>query len=488
MVSLESVVVIALMSSLLVVASDDVCPYQECSCQGSYIECQSRHLNSVPKLVTTTNTAFKVLMLDSNRITRIVSGSLPPHLSEISVTLNAISTIDDEAFNQSATTLETLRFDGAHFTRIPDAFLRLHNLKKLYIYNTAISDWNPAAMRNIGHTLETLFLGNVGLASWPDWMQDFSRLFNLYISDSSFTSLPDNALTVSASSLTILSMIGGRLTAVPKTIANHTALKSIFLQNNQIIDITWLPHLSNLSSLCLNYNNISDAGKLSSVLRPFAHSLTSLHIFGNQLTVIPDLSYLTHIGGLDLGHNRISDPDSGAVASNLFVLSMAYNSLPSIPRVLAELTAVTEVYLPSNVITQIKGTDFPLMTVIVRLQNNLISELADDSFPVNSSIRFLLLSNNPIATVSAHAFSNLPRLRELDLQQSKLTRLPPSLASLDHIFTVDISNSTDLVCTCEEKSLQTWISSLSSYNVIGNCGDTSVYNFFTTLSLTCSTS
>ncbi|CAG5124717.1 unnamed protein product [Candidula unifasciata] len=470
-------------------ASGDVCLYQECDCQGSYIECQSRNLTSVPKLVSnnTNNTVFTILVLDANRLTKIVSGSLPPNLREISLTLNPIASIDDDAFNQSATTLETLRFDGAHFTRIPDAFLHLHNLKNLYIYNTPIRDWNPNAMRNIGNTIETLFLGSVGLTSWPDWFHDFAHFYNVYLADSSFTSVPDNAFAMSENTLVTLSIINGRLMAVPKSLANHTALKSIHLQDNQITDLTWLPHLSNVSDIDLNFNNISDAGMLSYVLRPYANSLKNLGLVGNQLTVIPDLSYLTQIGSLDFGRNRLSDPNSGVMPSNVYALSFAFNWLPSIPRVYRHLTGVTELFMPSNLVTQIQGSDFLPLIMFVLLENNLISELTDDSFPLNSSIISVNLNNNPIVKISAQALSSIPRLRELRLQQSKLTRLPLFLASLNHIFVFDISNSTDLVCTCEEKSLQMWILSLPPEDVLGNCGDTSVYNFFTTLSQSCPT-
>ncbi|CAG5126517.1 unnamed protein product [Candidula unifasciata] len=189
---------------------------------------------------------------------------------------------------------------------------------------------------------------------------------------------------------------------------------------------------------------------------------------------------------LDFTNNRISDPNSGSVPADLIDLKLEYNFLPSIPRVLKFMNSVPSIDLTYNRIVSLQGTDFPDSVTGIDLGHNSITELNANSFPPNSGIRYLLLPNNPLSKISSSAFQNLPSLRELDLKYSKLTRLPLGLASLNNLVSIDVSGSDELVCTCMEKSLESKISSLLPDNVVGDCGQTSVYVFFTELSHDCS--
>ncbi|CAG5126512.1 unnamed protein product [Candidula unifasciata] len=164
---------------------------------------------------------------------------------------------------------------------------------------------------------------------------------------------------------------------------------------------------------------------------------------------------------------------------------MQYNSLPSIPTFMSDLILLEDIVLPYNVIQEIHATDFPPTPVNVDLEHNLIKTLTNTSFRVNSTIVFLNLNDNPIVDISPEVFKKLPALKELRLQKSKLTRLPLKFPALTSLYFVDLTNSTELVCTCAEKSLESWVKSLSPANVVGSCGDTSIYAFFVTLSPAC---
>lgn len=409
--------------------------------------------------------------------------SLPANLHEISLTYVPITTIDDDAFAGSTSTLETLTFQGARFTRIPDAFQRLTALKHLNIQDAVILDWNPTAMKNIGPTIDTLDLDQVGLSTWPTWIQYFTSMIALNIDGSRISSVPDDAFDSLINTLQSLSINNGSLKSVPKALSKLRALTSLDLGNNHIVDVTFLPQLSNLSSLTLYQNRIANESMLSNALRAYSHSMYTLEIGNNYLTAIPDFSFLSNVATLSFSHNRISDPHSGTVPASVYDLDFSYNFLPSIPSIWPKMPSVTAMALSYNSITTIQAIYFNSWTYQVELGNNLITELSGSSFPPNSTVRALLLTNNPVFRISNDAIRNLPQLIDLDLSGSKLLRLPLQLSSLTSLRSLDMSDSIYLVCTCVEKSLQSWIQKIME--VKGDCGIVTIQYFFTSLSPGC---
>lgn len=420
----------------------------------------------------------------TNQITTIPAGILPKNLTQLSLLNNPITTIDDSAFDGSASTLDTLLLSGFRFTRIPDAFLGLNSLRYLTIFDSTALDWNVDVMKHIGPRMETLFLQNVGLKGWPVWIQYFSNLTELSLEGEFISSIPDDALDMLASRLTGLSLSMNNLTSVPKTVSSLRALQSLQLYNNSITDITWLPRSSKLSLLALNFNSIADSSKLSNVLSAFADSLTELTLNGNHLTEFPDLSFLTKVDGLDFTHNWISLPGPGSLPKTLNGLYLGFNALTRIPEVFKSLPYVTDVLMTRNAVTEIRDIDFSPWIIDIDLSYNLVKELTDNSFPKNSNITSLDLESNPLAVISLHVFDNLPKLLALNLDDTKLARLPLGLSALVNVNFFSISNSYGLVCTCSEKSLTSWILSRSN-EVDSACGEMTIHDFFANYGQAC---
>lgn len=412
---------------------------------------------------------------------------MPGSLTQISLNENPISTIDDSALDGSANTLDTLSFSNARFKRIPDAMLHLGSLKHFTMYYTDIEDWNMAVMKHIGETLESFYLIQYGLKTWPDWIQYFSHLSELSITSSSFSSVPDGALDALAGTLTVLTLNNNSLEAVPKALSTLTVLQSLYLKDNKISDVGLLPPGSKIRTLTLQNNRISDGLQVSRVLRWYADTLIDFEIDHNQLTAVPDLSFMTNLYYLDFTYNKISDPSSGSVPVGIYGINFAHNLLPAVPRLMLDLPSVSQLPLTSNVITEIIGTNIPTWTSSLMLDYNLVTYLTDSSFPQNASLTYINLNYNPISQISASAFDNLSLLNRLDIQGAKLTRLPLALLALKSLRVLDIRDSTKLVCTCLEKRLGNWFKKMMPYNVIGDCGQTTIYDFFINLSPDCPT-
>ncbi|BFZ20785.1 hypothetical protein BsWGS_23824 [Bradybaena similaris] len=437
----------------------------------------------MPTISNFKENGYRTLILDSNQISDILSGSLPTGILEISMNNNPIATIDNDTFNELSETLETLFFSNANFTRIPDAFLRLNGLKLLCIQDTQIIDWNVEVLAHIGRTLQTLILENVGLAAWPVWLKNLSSLIELNIVSSNLSTMPDNAFDNLANTLLTLTLSDNDFTHVPKCLSILKHLIALDLQDNKIYNITWLPKSNRLSDLVLNNNNIFEAENVSNALRGYENSLVSLTLSFNKLSEIPNLSYMTNIRSLDLSHNEIADIYSDSLPSSIEELNLSHNLFMLIPTTYRNLTFLRHMYLSHNTIQEFQASDIPSWITDVDLSSNLVTELSRGCFSNNSGLRVLNLDNNPIATITKPAFKNLGSLVSLSLKNTKLTRLPLSLAYLTNIRHVDLSNNPHLVCTCQEDSLSDTI--LSNIQLSGNCGSISIYNFYATLDLTC---
>ncbi|CAG5124720.1 unnamed protein product [Candidula unifasciata] len=254
------------------------------------------------------------------------------------------------------------------------------------------------------------------------------------------------------------------------------------MQYNKISNLTGLPQSNKLSILTLNNNHIFDANHLSNVLRPFSDSLNSLSLSFNHLSAIPDLSFLSQLNAYDFSNNQISDPNSGAGSEIVSSADFSYNLLQSVPVIYRSLKSVTIMLLPHNLIHRLQDTDIPYWVVNLDLEYNLITELTDTSFPANSSLLFLTLDNNPIKSISSLAFKNLHSLESLTMQDTKLTRLPLTLAHLTSISYISLSYNPELVCTCLEKG----VGKIAPYvDMSGMCGIVSIYNFLVELSPGC---
>ncbi|CAG5124719.1 unnamed protein product [Candidula unifasciata] len=339
-------------------------------------------------------------------------------------------------------------------------------------------------MTQIGPNIITFFMSNVGISIWPAWMKSFTNLTELSFEGSTLSSIPDDAFST-MKRLTSLSLDNNHLHEVPLALSGLTTLQSLYLEDNLISNITWLPKSSSLSTLSLGGNKLSNSTHISESLLPYANSLSDIDLEDNQLASIPELDFLAQVDSLDFSKNRLSSATSGTFPAKLDYLDISSNLFSAIPSFILTLQFVPTLALSSNIITGIKDTDFPSCIIFVQLDNNRVTQLTDTSFPVDSGILSLTLDDNPLGTISALAFNNLSNLTHLSLKNSYLTRLPIALSSLKKLTLFDITSSRYLVCTCAEKSLQKWVQTMSAVTLLGDCGLTSISVFFATLSPRC---
>jgi Leucine-rich repeat (LRR) protein len=138
----------------------------------------------------------------------------------------------------------------------------------------------------------------------------------------------------------------------------------LWLNHNQISDISPLSKLTELQRLYLSSNQISDLTPLSELI-----NLTTLSLSNNQIIDISPLSNLTNLGGplgaLDLGYNQITDVTPLSELTKLQRLILSYNQITDLTP-LESLKNVSLMALQGNPVTDEQIADLKSKLVLFR--------------------------------------------------------------------------------------------------------------------------
>ena len=152
-------------------------------------------------------------------------------------------------------------------------------------------------------------------------------------------------------------------------------------------------------------------------------NVTGLYLQGNQISDLSVLSELKNLGVLALGGNQISDLSPLAELRGLWSLTLDNNQIIDISP-LAKLTALQTLWLNDNNISDISAIKKMANLHTLHLHNNQISDIsAFRGFRIQGGWWNLNLSGNQISDVSP--LNTLTRLRELDLSRNKIVDISP---------------------------------------------------------------
>ncbi len=228
-----------------------------------------------------------------------------------------------------------------------------------------------------------------------------------------------------------------------------TNLASLCLECNQISDLTPLASLARLRELSMGSNPISDLTALAGLT-----NLTDLCLCCGQIRDLTPLGSLTNLAFLDLSHNQISNlPPLGGL-TNLMRLRLQGNHI-SDTAPLATLTNLSDLWLGHNQIRtlDLRGGDLSSLRCLAVFDNPLEAVLLSDvtfsqpgfdavmaALADVPGVRTLDLSGVDFAAISyLGAMGGLDDLQELHmvgathLHRRSFVGLPWQLDSLTHI-------------------------------------------------------
>lgn len=138
----------------------------------------------------------------------------------------------------------------------------------------------------------------------------------------------------------------------------------LHLADNEIVDISSLNTLSNLTELTLDHNQIYNISGLSNLT-----NLITLTLDRNQIEDISALATLINLNALDLSYNQIKIINALASLTRLSVLYLDYNQINDLSA-LSSLINLTKLGLSNNSIQDIS----PLMTLTKLTELNLMQQ------------------------------------------------------------------------------------------------------------------
>jgi Leucine-rich repeat (LRR) protein len=418
-----------------------VCPYRECACAGTLIDCSNRGLTAVPTRINT-GTIYTSLSLLGNSIRTINASSLfPTRLDTLDLSGNPISSITPDSLYGISQTLKSIKFRNSNFAALPPALEILDSLEILDIEGDPMT-YPDATVTKLSGTVQQLRLASAGLTAWPTWLSRFTFLRKLYLEGNPrLMNPPTDAFQTWSQSLTHLS-----------------------LSNTGADSLDGVSALEKLQWLDVSRNSLRNTVSISYDLIPFANTLQFLDVSNNVLTTEPRLGDLRALTEVHLSFNNITTVTLGAFAPSVVALYLDHNLFPSIPTFLSDLPQLQ----------------------FLSLEHNEIMSVEYNDFPVNSKLTNLYLGENPLSKIDERAFQNFrTTLMYLNLENTWLTRLPLAVTTLTKLQSLWMPNNERLMCSCEEKSVAPWISSLHSLRVVGQCGYVDITEFVAMLAAHC---
>ena len=231
-----------------------------------------------------------------------------------------------------------------------------------------------------------------------------------------------------------------------------TNLMTLVLDQNQISNLSPLSGLTKLVYLSLKGNRVSDISPLSGL-----KNLGLLYLTSNQISVISTLSVLTNLTTLELGDNQISDITKLSGLTRLTWLNLSSNPISNVSP-LSGLTNLTYLVLGNNKVSNIGPLSGLTNLTTLSLSGNQISNLS----PLSglTKLTSLFLSDNQISNLSS--LSGLTNLTRLYLSDNQISNLSP-LSGLTNLTTLYLDNN-----QISSVSPLSKLAYLTSLNLTGN--------------------
>ena len=412
----------------------------------SDLDLSNNQIDNIDQLTTLTN--LTKLKLEDNQLPPS-AGAIIQNLEKIVAIVTHDSVPEPKVVNILDDSLRTV-LQSALVEKYDNDFIKAQR-EKYPESDTAMTAWRWSGDLLTSADLDRLTdldASNLNITTLTG-LEYCTSLTRLYLNGNQIS---DVSMLSNLIKLTFLNLNGNQINDI-SVLSGLTNLKILWLNNNQISDISSLPNLTNLQSLLLSTNQISDISSLSNLT-----NLTKLYLSSNQIRDISSLSNLANLTTLNLHYNQISDISPLSNLTNLIRLWLWDNSLNagavSILQNLENsgtavmydkvaiiniaddgLRTVLQSALGKNDDDSITDAELDGLTNLVASSAN-ISSLSGLEYCTN--LTNLTLDDNQISNTSA--LSNLTNLAELKLSNNQISDIS-ALSNLTNLTKLWLGNN-----------------------------------------------
>ncbi|CRL06044.1 CLUMA_CG019003, isoform A [Clunio marinus] len=288
------------------------------------------------------------------------------------------------------------------------------------------------------HSVRTIILEGNSIQKIPSMaFMNCWQLRDLRLNDNAIDTIEDYAFSTEWSVLlNYLTLSNNLIKTLPENaFAGLTSLSSLYLDGNQITELPENIFISLLSLRVLNLDNNHLVSLLPDLFTA-TFNLNYLSIRSNQLESLDfGLSYLDSLSELYIEHNKISFLESSFfyTANKLRIFEASWNNLSSIVNITFQNSLSNElqyVGLSHNSLTEIFPRNFQRLSNLreLRLNDNKISSLPNDIFarcffaPCRGPST-IDLSNNELEVIDSKLFTETFDIQNLNLANNKISAI-----------------------------------------------------------------
>ncbi|XP_071520837.1 uncharacterized protein [Panulirus ornatus] len=356
---------------------------------------------------------LEVLMLDDNRLSGLVGGSLPESLRELSLEMNAFASFPP--FLSSLHGLRCLNVAHNQLTSLRESDLHgLHNLLILSLHQNRISVVEPRALARL-RNLEVLDLGNNLLTEVPAAVSRCRKLRQLLLASNRLTYVAEDSLTGMTRLEEVDLHANPLLTVHHRAFSNLPALFKLILKEAK--QLQEFPDLNGTRSLEMIRIDRASLTSVPSDLCNAIPRLRSLNLQRNDIGDLPDLNRCHHLRLIDLSNNNIS----------------TFRSKP-----FRNLSYLQDLLLQGNRISAIHNDTFRGLDrlQVLQLEGNHITSIHPDAFLPLVSLEDINLGNNSFPELPARG---LERVVSIKVHNNRHLRVFPGPESFPMVRTLTLS-------------------------------------------------
>lgn len=226
---------------------------------------------------------------------------------------------------------------------------------------------------------------------------------------------------------------------IPFENQNFQTLENLNLAKNEItlIPIKIIQNLTNLKTLVLSHNNLSNLPNLNLLL----NNLHSLHLRNNSFSSYPvSINTLKRLIVLDISYNKLTFLPNDINHLNLLVtLNVSNNQIKFIEDFTADFEFLNTIDFSNNKLKMLPKSISLLSNLkSLNLANNNMKTLPK----LSPSITHLNLSGNNLDYISFNDFSHMKNLQYLNLSNNDLNSISESFFKLPKIVEINLSGNT----------------------------------------------